>query len=144
MLADWLPASFTEFFIVFLLTFSTNLPNLLVTLRHTCPIMKQTPWGNWRICVMELQLPWVINIPPGGYVVDLIGAQLRGRVLRRERFGAEPCMKPQYCLELPALPERRGQLLFTRSRTQHFTPFIMCSWVSSSLCACVFCGVFKL
>lgn len=83
---------------------------------------------------MELQLPPVINIPPGGYVVDLIGAQLGGRVLRREHFGAEPCMKPQYCLELPVLPERRGQLLFTRSHTQHFTPFIMCAWVSSSVC----------
>lgn len=94
---------------------------------------------SWRC-----SFPRVINIPPGGYVVDLMGAQLRGRVLRRERFGAEPCMKPRYCLELPALPERRGQLLFTRSHTQHFTPFIKCAWVSSSLCACVFCGVFKL
>lgn len=85
---------------------------------------------------MELQLPRVINTPPGGYVVNLIGVQLGGRVLQTERFGAEPCMKPQYCLELPVLPERRGRLRFTRSHTQHFTPFIMCAWVSSSVCVC--------
>lgn len=35
--------------------------------------MKLTSWGNSRICVTELQLPWVINIQPSGYVVDLIG-----------------------------------------------------------------------
>lgn len=94
---------------------------------------------------MELQLPRVINIPPGGYVLDVIGAQRRGRVLQREQFGSEPCMKPQYCLELPVLPERRGRLLFTRSHTQRFSPFLLCvPWVSSSLCACVFRGVFKL
>lgn len=39
---------------------------------------------------MELQLPRVINIPPGGYVVDLIGAQLIGRVLRRNGLELNP------------------------------------------------------
>lgn len=52
-------------------------------------------------------------------------------------------MKPPYCLELPALPERRGQLLFTRSHTQHFTPFIMCAWVSSSVCVCFLWVILK-
>lgn len=35
--------------------------------------MKHTSWGNSRICVAELQLPWVINIQPSGYVVGPIG-----------------------------------------------------------------------
>lgn len=35
--------------------------------------MKHTSWGNSRICVVEQQLPWVINIQGSGYVVALIG-----------------------------------------------------------------------
>lgn len=73
--------------------------------------------------------------PPSGYVVGLIGCWACSR--QAEQFGAEPCMKPLYCLELPVLPERRGQLLFTRSHT--YTVYaLVCSIVSSSLCVCGF------
>lgn len=63
---------------------------------------------------------------------------LGGRLPRREQFRAEPCMKPLYCLELPVLPERRGQPLFTRSHT-----YTVCALVYSIVCACmcVFFGV---
>lgn len=70
-------------------------------------------------------------------VLGLLG----GRLLWREQFGAEPCMKPLYCLELPVLPERRGQPLFTRSRTYTVCVLaysIVC--VSSSMCVRRFCG----
>lgn len=61
-------------------------------------------------------------------VLGLLG----GRLLWREQFGAEPCMKPLYCLELPVLPERRGQLLFTRSHT-----YTVCVLVYSIACVCI-------
>lgn len=70
-------------------------------------------------------------------VLGLLG----GRLLWREQFGAEPCMKPLYCLELPVLPERRGQPLFTRSHTYTVCVLvysIVC--VSSSMCVRRFCG----
>lgn len=110
----------------------------LTCLWHTVAFIlsvKHTSWGNSRICVAELQLPWVINTQPSGYVVGLIGCWACSR--QAEQFGAEPCMKPLYCLELPVLPERRGQLLFTRSHT--YTVYVLvCSIVSSSLCVCGF------
>lgn len=91
--------------------------------------------GKSRICVTALlpppllalpppptPPPRVINIRPGGYVVDLIGwrglARRQAAASGGNQLGAEPCMKPLYCLGLPVLPERRGQLLFTRSRVR--------------------------
>lgn len=69
---------------------------------------------------------------------------LGGKLLWREQFGAEPCMKPLYCLELPVLPERRGQLLFTRSHA--YTACVLVydfkfAYVSSSVCVWCFCGL---
>lgn len=67
-------------------------------------------------------------------VLGLLG----GRLLWREQFGAEPCMKPLYCLELPVLPERRGQPLFTRSHT-----YTVRALVYSIVCVCM-CVIFNV
>lgn len=53
-----------------------------------------------------------------------------------ELFGAEPCMKSRYCLELPVLPERRGQPHFTRSHT-----YTSRTLVHTCMCVCVCWGV---
>lgn len=48
----------------------------LTCLWHTDIVIlsvKHTSWGNSRIFVAELQLPWVKNIQLSGYVVGLIG-----------------------------------------------------------------------
>lgn len=52
------------------------------------------------------------------------------------QFGAEPFMKPPYCLELPVLPGRRGPPLFTRSRS-----YVACAPVFSVVRVC---GIFAL
>lgn len=109
-------------------------PNLLVTRRHTRLISEayllrklknlcrgaaaslSYKYPAWRICCGS----------------NRVLGSLGGRLPRREQFRAEPCMKPLYCLELPVLPERRGQPLFTRSHA-----YTVCALVYSIVCACM-------
>lgn len=79
-----------------------------VNATHTRPISGEEGQRR-RVCVGgDAASSSYKNIGPGGCAAALTGCW-------GEQLGAEPCMKPPYCLELPVLPERRGPPLFTRS-----------------------------